>query len=726
MMEKNNIKICERIKHNLMKNSQALLLSAAMSLTLLWTPTVFADNIVKLKLLVITTGDETQDLGLTYIKPVLDEMDVPYDIFNASADNLTTAMLSSSPSGNGCSAVELDCVGNYNGIILTDSDLVPNFTPSEWDILYNYQREFQVRKAVLSGWPATYWDPEPPFGVYLDYGLTFSSSGAAYEGQWAVPDEDSKAIFEYVNQDNPLSITDFAFAAVPRNDGTGLRDGSVPSVVPLLKTSGDETLLSVIRYMIPSQTTPVREVMISTITNASFLIHSQVLAYEFINWVTQGVFVGGRNVHMAVHLDDLFLPNELWDPELQATNPLQTYRLNSDDINNAVNQLAAFRSAYLTAGNDFKLDFPFNGSGAVVDPEAKEKELVANLTEDLVMAVVDNSAHFRFINHTFTHADMDNAPVPANAPCDYPTLTTVNDIEDEIKKNRKVWSLLKLPEQKENEKVLVSGNHSGLKDRMCTEIPELHPGIDVQSDDVPFPAGANPLFFQAAKNAKVDYLASDASQLNQNVEQFITEVDDGDDKKDRIMLPRWPTNIFVNVINPDNLVDEYNYIYYERFINAGQDPCLIPGAICTPRDYPEILMAEGDIALRHMLTFKKWPHYFHQSNLANYNVDGNTLQFDWLNSVYTEYEKLFKLPVKNLAFYEIGNQTNDRLISKSATIEATWDRTTNQVILSADQNVPNLLVTGLAGGELYGGQFIRKIKAEKKKKKYDVNQALTQ
>ena len=53
-------------------------------------------------------------------------------------------------------------MGNYNGIIVTDSDLTPTFTPSEWDMLHNYQKNFGVRQAVLSGWPGTYWDPESP------------------------------------------------------------------------------------------------------------------------------------------------------------------------------------------------------------------------------------------------------------------------------------------------------------------------------------------------------------------------------------------------------------------------------------------------------------------------------------------------------------------------------------------------------------------------------------
>jgi hypothetical protein len=706
-----------------------LLLSAVMWLAAAVSTPAFADNAVKLKILVITTGEVTEDFGYAYIKPVLDEMGVPYDVLNAKTQDLTAAMLASTAGGASCLAAEAGCVGNYNGIILTDSDLDPAFKPAEWDILHNYQKNFGVRQAVLSGWPATYWDPEPPFGVYLDYGLVYSSSGTGAEGKWTVTKP--KEMFEYVNLANPFPITDHAYAANPRKDATTLRDGSLPEVEPLLTTQNGEALLSIVRYKVPSQTTPVREVMISTITNATFLIHSKVLAYEFINWVTQGVFVGARFVYMATHLDDLFLANNIWDPathnnypDVPNPPPGTTYRLNSADIANAVSKQLAFRAAHPVAGA-YKLDFPFNGSGAVVDPAAAT--LVANLADDLVAAVMANKTNFRFINHTFTHLDMDKAPVPANPACDYPTFTTTAAIQAEITKNRKVWGLLALPEQSNNNRVLISGNHSGLKDRKCTDEIALHPEMfDVQSDDVAFDqGGASPLFLQAAANLGIDYLASDSSQRAQNVEQYISQYDDGD-TLDRVMLPRWPTNIFYNVINPTQLVDEYNYIFNGRYINAGQNPCQIPGAICAPRDYPQILVAEADAALRHMLTFSKWPHYFHQTNLAKYDDSGNTLQFDWLNAVFAEYERVFKLPVKNLPYYLIGDQTEERLHYKSAIVQATWNRTTNQVTLVANKTVPNLVVTGLNGGDLYGGQFIREVNVNGTPKAIAVNQALTQ
>src|SRR5690348_16527856 len=87
---------------------------------------VLADNAVKLKVLLITTGEVTQDIGYAYIKPVLDEMGVPYDVLNGDTQDLTAAMLAADATGASCIAAMVGCIGNYNGVILTDSDLTAN------------------------------------------------------------------------------------------------------------------------------------------------------------------------------------------------------------------------------------------------------------------------------------------------------------------------------------------------------------------------------------------------------------------------------------------------------------------------------------------------------------------------------------------------------------------------------------------------------------------------
>jgi hypothetical protein len=59
-------------------------------------------------------------------------------------------------------------------------------------------------------------------------------------------------------------------------------------------------------------------------------------------------------------------------------------------------------------------------------------------------------------------------------------------------------------------------------------------------------------------------------------------------------------------------------------------------------------------------------------------------------------------------------------------VQAIWNRTTNQVTLVANKSVPNLFVTGLTGGTLYGGQLIREVSVNTTSKAITVNRGLTQ
>jgi hypothetical protein len=795
-----------------------------------------ADQTLDLKVLVVSTGPASVDPGLDLMDDVLDEVGVPYDVLDSSAQTLTPDLLSSGDHGF------------YNGVILTNSELFlpgggSGFDAVEWETLQAFERDFGVRESVLSGFPAT--NP----GLGLDYGMTDIIAGTSFLGQWQAP-AGGTGIYEYVNEASPLPITDFAFAGrpfvvyagEPRDTGVG------PHVQPLLVWQDDtqKVFVSHIRY------DDGREVLLSTISNAWFLIHSQVLAYEFLNFATKGVFIGSREVYLEAHVDDLFLGNSHWDPDANATDESIEYRMSADDAQNAVAQTAALRAAHPTAAG-FALDFPFNGSGAglPVDPPTanlrpsadtyleqddpydnhgresrggvqlrsndEERTLIrfnlagqpttpverATLTlwtdgsnqinaaacrvtsswdegsgsflsgatwrfrrgftrwssyggdydaascvpfrlrneqqvtidvtslvsgwlggqannglivvgtssgegeiglreqssssrrplltidyapvvaDGLTNALVANKDAFRFVNHTFTHQDMDTSAGLA----DHAFSTA------EIQQNRATWTSLGLPGKAANDSVLITGEHSGLADDLGTAADP--------TDDLPFPAGKNDQLLQAAQDAGVRYLGADASRPGQNVERFVPGFD-------LMILPRYPTAIFYNTTTPAQNTDEYNYIFHERFVNAGQDPCTIPGAICAPRTYEQILAAEAETTLRHMLAYRKWPHYFHQGNLRAYDGAGSTLLFDWLDAVYDRYESLFVLPVRSLPFHEIGRLSEERLAAKAAGLRGTLDLATGIVTLQAD-GTATMPVTGLAGGSLYGGQSIRSV-----------------
>lgn len=946
--------------------------------------------------------------------PMLDEMDVPYEVLDARAESLDAARLSSGS------------VGHYNGIVLTEAVLYDPasatgsaFTAGEWGILHDYERAFQVRESVISGFPGTY----PQFG--LDYGMTDIEAGAPFTGRWVAPA--GVDVFAYVNTAQTLPITDYAVHSHPLQLYTGQPADSPdsPTVQPLLVLDADpsRTFVSILRY------DDGREVLLSSITNAPYLIYSQVLAYEFLNYATRGVFIGGRFAYLAAHVDDLFIGDSLWDPATNRTIDDNISRLDGTGFTNAVHSQDALRSHPTTA--DFTLDFPFNGVGAqtakvpsmiltsVADTDLREHDPVKNFgtdssadinlqagsqeravfrfdvpanhaplrtatltlrsddqrldaslcpvttawdegikkdnqdaswrfartgiawtsaggdfdptaCQDVTLpakasvsvdatsivsgwvagarpndgfilrargtgngriktredgnpgnrpslrldfdAVVDASGQvivpdvalpttadtflrqsapttssgtaadanvklkadgtdekhallgfgvtsnrlpgmqtatldlytegalinaqvcpvvdtrweeatatwsaartsvpwhsgpggdydaaycqpfrfvngarvqidvtdiveawqdgdladfglvvrplsvgeakiktkeepnpdrhpllrlsfqpvtpdsltaaakasptaFRYISHTFSHRNMDSSQG-----------TTYDEASYEIEQNRQVWDLLGLPGRPSSDQVLVSGEHSGLADGMGTDDP---------ADDIPYPTGRNDEFLRAAHDEGIAYLASDASRPNQSVEGYVPTYGE-------LLLPRLPTAVFYNVTDPQTLTDEYNYIFHDRYVDAGQDPCTIPAAICTPRSYDQIVAAEADIGVRQILSYRPWPHFFHESNLHQYDGSGSTLLFDWLQATIDRYEALFTLPLKNLPYYEIGRQTADRVAARAANVRGVLDLGTGRVTLVADSDV-RPLVTGLATGELYGGQRI--------------------
>ncbi len=623
------------------------------SLLLAFSNVLIAAPIVDLKVLVISTGTAEQDQGLDLIDDMLDEIGVPYDVLNARETELSQDILVTNNKGN------------YNGIILTDSFLYYTgpgnymssaLTLEEWKRLHAYERDYGVRESVLSGYPAS--------GAYfkinydLDYGMDLSTieAGNSFNGVWQLPNE-NKELFEYVNRSNTFPITDYSRAAHPSNDPNG------PVVTPLLTDADSgKALVSKLVYA------DGREVLLSTITNAWYLIHSQVLNYEFLNFATQGVFIGSRKVYLAAHIDDLFLPNEIWDPETNTTTGEITYRNTPRDIWNLVfaNKIFQYRNPNFA---NFKLDMVFNGEGADLE------------NDRLTKVVVAKKNHFRFINHTYSHRDM------------YKSSGATYDVAyDEIYNNLEAWQDLGLPDFNPAYQVLVTGNHSGLEDTESSN--------HASSFFTDYPEGVNIELMWAMEDLGIHYMASDASRPNQGTPHYVQDTS-------ILLLPRYPTAVFYNVTTPAELTDEYNYIFYERYLENGEDPCTIPGAICQPRSYQEILAVEADTTLRHMLTYRPWPHFFHISNLRNYG-NGATLQYDWLYAVSEQYNALLDLPVINMDFYNIGVMTQEKLKAKQANIQGYWNRDQDTITITADEPVMTT-VTGADGGENYGGQKILKV-----------------
>jgi hypothetical protein len=556
--------------------------------------------------------------------------------------------------------------GRYNGIILTEAETLSAngsaaLSAADITVLHDYERDFGVRESIISGFPAT----NPELGV--DFGLDEVTAFTDLDARWT-GSAGGTEIFEYVNTENVLTVRDFSFSATVRDDGVG------PVVEPLLvdAENPEQVLVSRLSYE------DGREVLLSTLAAADFLVQSRLLAYEFVNFATSGLFIGARHAYLSVHNDDLFLADAMWDPDSQSEFPEDevTYRWGADEVPLVVAAQQAFRERHPLAPN-VTIELAFNGVGSDL-----------NGGDPLTRAVVEHGSDFGFINHTFEALQMDWLcdGLRSCVRTDFDTATA------EIANNAQRWADLGLPNPERALQALLTDSHSGLEDRQ---------GTDDTSDDIPFPEGFNPELGRAAEALGIRMLAGDASRPNQTSIQRIPGTQ-------LVLLPRHPTSVFYNVTTPVELESEYNYIFHDSYLEDGEDPCEIPEALCETRTYDEIMDEEAEVTLDHILSSQPFPHYFHQTNLHIYDDAGNILQFDWLERVLALYERSMNLPLQSPLFHELVDIASNTVLARELAPSGVLDTATGSVTLSASGPV-SIEVTGVAGGSDYGGQSIARV-----------------
>ncbi|HMJ33394.1 MAG TPA: hypothetical protein VK501_05730 [Baekduia sp.] len=136
----------------------------------------------------------------------------------------------------------------------------------------------------------------------------------------------------------------------------------------------------------------------------------QLLRHGMLNWVTRGVFLGFQRNYLEIQADDLFLPDDAWDPATHTTNygPGTASRMTAADVRQAMTWSKA---------HNVRLDFAFNGGGSQLwlDEVNSDADPANNATADpLVTALQDPTVRnaFGFINHTFDHPNIDCSTAP--------------------------------------------------------------------------------------------------------------------------------------------------------------------------------------------------------------------------------------------------------------------------------------------------------------------------
>ena len=363
----------------------------------------------------------------------------------------------------------------------------------------------------------------------------------------------------------------------------------------------------------------LQETMFVTFDGNAGQVPFQLLGPGILNWLTQGSHFGLTRNYLSVHVDDIFHGDSRWSmadnctpgEDCVGTSTPPEIRTATGDIN----ALLAWQDS-----NGVKLDMAYNAAASVLrDGTSISGSVARPAAGSVTEALLSAKDRLRWINHTYDHVyygcnEVQNAL--GQWVCSTPlTYVSQSTITSDISQNLTWASRYGLSI---NSKELISGEHSGLKEK---------PGGRITVD--------NPNFVAALNQLGIQVTASDNSvESTQRTVGTATKT-----------LPRYPNSLYYNVASKVESTDEYNWIYGPK----GVDPT-VPGTEgnCTAQAgvttcLPKLLSLSDGFdtyiapfaareTLGRLLGNDPRPHFVHQSNIAE-TVGGDSLVYTWLNLV---------------------------------------------------------------------------------------------
>jgi hypothetical protein len=634
---------------------------------------------VAVKFLVITT-DKT-DLLLPALEERLKELGAAYDVL-LSADQALTQEVLLNPEGT----------GKYNAIVLTSNSLfyrnpegnfVAGLSDAEWNLLWQYEREYKVRQVSLFTAPGVPLPNSSIPGVYPEeYCLRAGGELGQPIGSPAYPlslTAEGHGVFSYLRAEAQVPVVN-SFLYLPT-----LAADCKASAIPLFKDK-DGTVLGLL-----STSEDGRERLALTFNQNANLLHSQMIGYGLLHWASRGLFFGERRMFLNVDVDDWFIPTA-WR-KTDGTSDLCGYRMDIVDASSVPMQQKKLRQQFPLASG-FTLNLAFVGRG--VDVENLKVSNGSNQTcfsalsnpDPLVEYTRQIKNEFRWINHTYTHI----------LPLDKKNQAL---IEPDIEDNRQIAKQLGLDSLPE---MIKTPELSGLG-YFNAEGTLFGPKTDFGLEQ------SNPAFLAAAKAKGITVVHANMSVPSQRPICFNCGIYHPVEPS-IFLIPVWPNSVAFSVTTPAEATLFYNSVYGP----GGSSPQF-------PRDltYEEWQEVDADVALRHVVTGNIYSHYMHQGNLREYSVE-RSLVFDWTSKVVEQYTRYYQTPLRNVSWRTIINYTatrNTHFNTLRAGMYAVVDRKANKVIIDSPQ-AGQVFMTGLApdisadlrGQQVYGGDVISRIQVK--------------
>ena len=552
-----------------------------------------------LAMTVLVLSADGNETGLPAIEQALDYHSVPHETWIASQR----------PGQLVPTALATQCTGRYQGVILATGAL--SYTPDggvtfrsaltapEWVTLRTYEAQFGVREISWYVFPGADNGLNPASGGQ-DTGASPINATLTSAGQ---------AAFPYLTTANPIPIT-LAW--------TYLTTAADASVTPLLVDAAGHALMS-------SRVGPDgRETLAMTFDSNPYLLHHAILAHGLVEWVTRGVYLGEYRVYLTPQADDLYNDDDLFGGG--------AYRMTATDV--TAMQLWQLGVQAIGGNAGFRLAFPFNAS-------------YSTLLDLLSITLTPVSSLFNFINHTWTHPNLDTVS--------YATASTEIGRNDSFGRSHFL---------NYSTAALVTPEISGL---------------------------LNPNAMRAAKDIGVKYIVSDTSRAGwdnprPNIGIYSTL------EPSILFIPRRPTNLFFNVSVPSRWVDEYNSIYASYW---GRN-----------LSYAEVLDKESQFLLFYMLRGDIDPQMYHQANLRAYD-GSHSLLSDLHDLALQKLRRYSTLPMESPDLVRVGTKIANTMARNASGLSAVVQPGVSVTLTSPV--ALHVVVSGVCqvlGSEVYGGKCI--------------------
>jgi hypothetical protein len=275
----------------------------------------------------------------------------------------------------------------------------------EWTALERFEARFHVRQI------SAYIYPAPEFG------LNWPSTAGAVEGLRPSLTTAGRTAFAYLEGPVTIGSGTYGYESTPLEAG---------NFTTLVTDENGASLVGVYRHA------DGREELVQTVDGNQFQTHTQLLRHGELAWVTRGTYFGDQRNYLELQVDDVFLPDDIWNTTTHATDylPEDAVRMTSEDVT---------RATSWSRSTGLRLDMVFNGGGSV---EYREQHAGS---DPLLTALRENAATFGWIDHTYDHPNLD---------CSTQAFIE-GEIDDNVRWAREAGLSVSAGE-------LVTGEHSGL------------------------------------------------------------------------------------------------------------------------------------------------------------------------------------------------------------------------------------------------------------------------